>query len=372
MEDKINQLNFNGQKVFIGLDVHLKSWKATIMLEETPFKTFSQDPCAATLRNYLDKNFPNGEYYSAYEAGFCGFSVHRELLSCGINNIIVNPADIPTTDKEKKQKEDMRDSRKIARSLKNGDLKAIYVPERNIEELRLLVRYRKTIVREISRNKTRVKAFLHCNGVQIPRELDSASQHWSSIFTKWLKTVKLTTDYGHIVLQKLLEIVEHYRRTLLSISKDLKKIIEQNESYNSIVKKLRSIPGIGFVVAITILTEIVNIRRFKNLDKLCSFVGLIPTTHSTSDKDITGTITRRSNKPLRDVLVESAWVAVRNDSSMSLAYSKLCKRMKPNKAIIRITKKLLNRIRFVLLNDEQYEFEKIEQRKGSIQKSVSF
>lgn len=359
MKDKVIELNFKGQKIFIGIDAHLKNWKVTIMLEDTPFKTFSQDPCATTLRNYLDKYFPNGEYYSAYEAGFCGFSVHRELLSCGINNIVVNPADIPTTDKEKKQKEDKRDSRKIARSLKNGDLKAIYVPDKEIEELRLLVRYRKTIVREISKNKTRIKSFLHYNGIKIPRELDSASQNWSSNFTRWLKTINLTTQYGNIVLQKLLEVVEQLRKTLLSISKDLKKVVEQNNSYNEHVKNLKSIHGIGFVVAITILTEIIEIKRFKNLDSLCSFIGLVPTTHSTSDKDITGKITQRSNKQLRDVLIESAWVSVRNDSSMALAYSKLVKRTQPNKAIIRIAKKLLNRIRYVLLNSVPYEVKAI-------------
>ncbi len=61
MESKFTQLNYHGQKIFIGIDVHLKNWKVTIMLEETPFKTFSQDPCAVTLRKYLDKNFPNGD-----------------------------------------------------------------------------------------------------------------------------------------------------------------------------------------------------------------------------------------------------------------------------------------------------------------------
>jgi transposase len=359
MKSKINQLNYHEQKIFIGIDVHLKSWKVTIMLEETPFKTFSQDPCALTLRNYLDKNFPNGEYYSAYEAGFCGFSVHRDLIQHGINNIVVNPADIPTTDKEKKQKEDCRDSRKIARALKNGELKAIYVPDKNIEELRVLVRYRKTIVREISKCKTRIKSFLHFNGIKIPRELDLAAQYWSANFTKWLKTVKLTTDYGHIVLVKTIETIEHLRKTLLSICRDLKRIIEQNSTFDNTIKKLRGIPGIGFVVSLTILTEIVDIKRFANLDRLCSFIGLIPTTKSTSDKEITGRITNRSNKPLRDVLIESAWIAIRNDSSLALTYSNLCKRMKPNNAIIRISKKLLNRIRFVLLNNKQYEFEKI-------------
>jgi len=359
MERKIKELNFSGQKIFIGIDVHLTSWKVTIMLEDTPFKTFSQDPDAKTLRNYLDKNFPEGEYFSAYEAGFCGFSVHRNLESNGIKNIVVNPADIPTTDKEKKQKEDQRDSRKIARSLKNGQLDAIYVPSRKMEEFRGLVRYRKSLVKEISRNKARVKAFLHHNGIDIPFELNSSSQHWSSNFTKWLETINLTTDFGHIVLQKTLETINHLRKTLLSVTKDLKRIVAQNEKYSTLINNLKSIPGIGFVVALTILTEIEDINRFKNLDCFCSFIGLVPSTNSSGDQDRTGNITRRSNKPLRGVLIESAWVAIRSDSSMSLAYSNLCKRMKPTRAIIRVTKKMLNRIRFVLINNKEYGYEKV-------------
>ena len=348
MESKVSNLDYGGHKIFIGLDVHLTNWKATIMLEETPFKTFSLDPSAVLLRSYLEKHFPGGEYFSAYEAGFTGFSTHRSLEQNGINNIVVNPADIPTTDKERKQKEDKRDSRKIANSLRNGQLQAIYIP-----------RYRKTLVKEISRNKARVKSFLYRNGISIPLELSGASKHWSHNFTNWLKTVKLTTDYGHIVLMKTLEIVVHLRTTLLSITKDIKRIIKSDAQYTKAIADLRSIPGIGFIVAVTLLTEIEEICRFKDLDHLCSFIGLVPSTNSTGDKDRTRGITPRSNKPLREVLIESAWVAIRNDSSMALAYSSLCKRMEPNKAIIRIAKKLLNRVRYVLKNNTTYEIKTV-------------
>jgi hypothetical protein len=68
------------------------------------------------LLEYLKVNYPDGNYFSAYEAGFCGVWIHYRLLALGINNIVVNPADIPTTQKEITQKEDSRDSRKIARS----------------------------------------------------------------------------------------------------------------------------------------------------------------------------------------------------------------------------------------------------------------
>jgi hypothetical protein len=62
-------IDFNGQNVYAGIDIHLKSWKVTIMLGDREHKTFSQDPNAETLRNYLRKNFPGAVYHSAYEAG---------------------------------------------------------------------------------------------------------------------------------------------------------------------------------------------------------------------------------------------------------------------------------------------------------------
>jgi transposase len=355
MENKVKDLNYSGHKIFVGIDVHLTNWKVSVMLKETPFKTLSIDPNAKALKHFLEKHFPEGEYYSAYEAGFSGFSTHRDLEQNGINNIVVNPADIPTTDKERKQKEDKRDSRKIANTLMKGDLKPIYIPGLEMEALRSLVRYRKTLVREISRNKVRVKAFLYRNGIEIPIELLGASKHWSSNFTKWLQTVRLETDFGHLVLTRSIDTVDHLRKMLLITTKDIKSVIKRSKVHSEVIKNLTSIPGIGYIAAVTLLTEIENIDRFKNLNHLCSFIGLVPSTNSSGDNDRNRGITHRSNKPLREVLVECAWIAIRNDSSLTLVYSSLRKRMEANEAIIRIAKKLLNRIKFVLRNNTTYE-----------------
>ena len=151
--NKSSQLNFSGQNIYVGLDTHLKSWKVSIIVGETVYKTFSQDPNTEILNKYLVKNFPNANYFSAYEASFSGFKTHRDLISLGIKNMVVNPADIPTTDKERKQKEDSRDSRKIAKQLSKNDLMAIYIPDIDTEGDRQLVRYRKTLTKEISRTK---------------------------------------------------------------------------------------------------------------------------------------------------------------------------------------------------------------------------
>ncbi len=167
MQTKITTINFNGQNVYAGIDIHLKSWKVTIMLEGLVHKTFSQDPCAEKLANYLKRNFPGANYFSLMKLDFVVLVpiVNGEY---GISNKVVNPADVPTKDKEKKQKEDKGDSRKIAKSLRNGDLEGIYVPSKGMEELRSLVRYRKTVVKEISRNKNRIKSYLYLNEILFP------------------------------------------------------------------------------------------------------------------------------------------------------------------------------------------------------------
>ncbi len=347
------EINFKGQNIYVGIDSHLRNWKVTIMTENLLHKTFSQDPNPGLLSNYLKRNFPGGNYFSAYEASFCGFGIHRELEKLGIKNIVANPADIPTTDKEKKQKEDKRDSRKIAKTLRAGDLNSIYIPSKESEELRSLVRYRRTLVKDISRGKNRIKSHLYFHGIKIPEEQVQASKYWSNRFSDWIKSVKLSTQYGTIVLQDLLENNLLLRKKLLFVTKEIRKA-SKSEKYIKTYSLLVSIPGIGPITAITLISELESIKRFKNLDKLCSYIGLVPTTNSSGESDKTGKVTPRANRFLRGGIIESAWVAARIDPALSLSYNELCKRMKPNQAIIRIAKKLLNRVRHVLKNETEY------------------
>jgi len=73
MQTQKTGLDFKGQNIFVGIDVHLKSWAVTILTENLVHKTFTQPASADTLLNYLERNFPGGDYYSVYEAGFSGF-----------------------------------------------------------------------------------------------------------------------------------------------------------------------------------------------------------------------------------------------------------------------------------------------------------
>ena len=165
----------------------------------------------------------------------------------------------------------------------------------------------------------------------------------------------LSSDYdtAGICLEIQLDELEAVEEQKKRIEKEL--VTLSNTRYADLCKLLRSIPGIGLLGAVTLITEIKDIHRFTNLDRLHSFVGLIPNVNSSGDRESIGRITQRHNHYLRPVLVQCAWIAARQDPGLFRYYNKLCQRMKASKAIIRVAKKLLNRVSYVWKNGCQYE-----------------
>lgn len=351
MKTKIK--DFSGENIYVGFDVHKKSWQVSIMTDHATHKGFSQPPSVETLVNYLQNNFSGGSYHSAYEAGFCGFWIHRELEKLGVNSIVVNPADIPTTQKEQVQKEDKRDSAKIAKGLRSGNLNAIYIPSEKSVEDRGLVRIRHLLVKDAVRYKSRIKGFLNFHGIPIPSSFNQ-SGHWSKRFMSWLKSIEMKNESGKFSIDILTREVESLRSNILDVTKKIRHL-SQTEEYKLNAELLQSVPGIGLITGMTFLTEIDKIERFESTDKLCSFIGLVPTMHSSGEKEVHGHITYRSNHLLRRMLIESSWIAIRYDPALMRAYHEYCKRMVPNKAIIRIARKLITRIQFVLVNKQAYK-----------------
>jgi transposase len=352
MQTQRNELNFKGQNIYVGIDVHKKDWKVSIQSKELTYRTFSQPPSVKDLVNHLHCNFPGADYYSAYESGFSGFWAHRELVSKGIRNIVVHPADVPTTQKERVFKTDKRDCRKISRSLSNEELEAIHVPSVKTQEDRTLVRLRLTFGKDLTRQKNRVKAMLNFYGKKIPETFEQ-SGYWSKAFTLWLLEVKFDTSSADAAMKLLIGQVEQLRNCQLEVTRKIRNL-SADEAYCSNMKLMTAIPGIGMITAMAFLTQLETIDRFPSTDSLAGYLGLVPNTHSSGDKENTGEMTFRGSRWLRDLLVESAWIAARLDPALHLAYLNLCKRMKPNKAIIRIARKLLNRIYYVLKNKREY------------------
>lgn len=350
MQKQITQLDYAGQNIYVGIDVHLKSWNITIMMDKLHQKTFSQPPNPETLYNHLVSNYPGATYHSAYEAGFSGYWTHFKLLEMGIDSIVVNAADIPTTGKEKVQKEDARDSKKIAKALRNDELTCIHIPSLTSLGDRGLVRLRGSLVTDMTRTKNRIKSFLYFNGIHIPEALVNTS--WTKRFLNWLEGLELRPSCK-LTIEGYLSSYYETRKILLNVTNQIKGL-SKSTIYKQDAELLQSIPGIGLITAMTILTELEHMGRFASLDQLCSFIGFVPSTDSSGDNEKVGGITPRGHDVLRSALIESAWVAARVDPALARSYYQYSNRMKPNRAIIRIAKKLTNRIRHVLKNKVPY------------------
>lgn len=349
--------NFKNISFYVGVDTHLKNWTVTIRSTSIEHKTFSMNPSAFELHRYLTSKYPNGDFNIVYEAGFSGFWPCRKLNELGLNCIVVNPADVPTSNKEKTVKNDPVDSRKLARELENGSLTGIYIPDIYHEQLRSLMRLRFRLVQNQTRIKNRIKGMLYNYGISIPKEY-SRNSRWSGYFIHWLKSVAFESTAGNYTLQNLIIQLEQTREHHKLVLRQL-RAEANNKGIASIINSLTSVPGVAFITAMALYTELIDINRFSNLDKLCSFIGLVPSIHSSGETEYSKGISFRHNKFLRPLIVESAWVAIRKDPALSLRYHELCRMMPKQKAIIRIAKKLLRRIRHVWINKEKYIFSKV-------------
>ena len=342
--------NFTDQTIYIGLDVHKRSWNAALYLNDHYLRNVHQPPSPQALYKFLQTNYPGAHYLCAYEGGKFGYWIQRQLSVKGVDCIVVNPADIPATHKDEVSKTDPRDARAIAMALQCGELRGIYVPSVHQESDRSLVRQRKKIWRDLVRCKNRIKGFLDYTGIELPARFSNSN--WSRNFITWLLELKFEHTSSRATLTYMVREAELLRRELLSISNDIRKLMRSKE-YKKLYYLLRTITGIGPLTTASLITEIGNMKRFSSFYQLNSFIGLLPSEHSSGEREVKGRLTIRRHRQLRSDLIECAWTAKRTDPALSLFYSEQLKRGKePKLIIVKIARKLLSRIRYVWLNEK--------------------
>ena len=355
---KNKKLDFTNQIIYVGLDVHKKLWYVTIIVNGMRVARFTMNPSPEGLRNYLVSHYPGGEYRSVYEAGFTGFWIDRKLRGMSINNIVVNPGDVPSRVKERIVRTDRIDSGKLVRELSVGHLEGLYIPDEGSEALRVLVRLRRQLVVDMVRQKNRIKSLLHYLGIELENKL--LVQPWSKRYITKLRCLEMKHKETRLALDKLLDSLEYFQGQILSVVRELRVYVRGNELASKLVNLLTSVPGVGFVVAMILYSEIIDMRRFNTLDELVTYVGFAPAVRSSGEREQTMGIRKQHNKYLRNYLIEASWVAIRKDPALQMVYGKLKSRMRSQKAIIRISKKLLSRIRHVWLSEEPYIMSVVE------------
>lgn len=341
--------NYQGQHFFVGIDVHLKSWTVTMRSLGMQVDNFTMPPSAEGLCQHLHRKFPGGQFHSVYEAGFSGYAAHRKLISLGINNIVTNPGDVPTRNSERDKKRDRIDSHKLARELEVGSLACIYIPSRPQEDFRTLCRLRQKQTQHGTRLMNRIKQYMHYRGFELPP--NEEIRHWSAGFFSWLEAYQRE---GHNPGADALRItVEELKAQRVRLS-ETTRLIRKYADNDPIIPLLRTVPGIGFVTAVTLRAELMEMNRFPNVNTLCCYVGLVPASNDSGDKHRGAELSSLGNRHLRYILIEAAWLAVRNDPELFSLFSRDCRRMKKNQAIVKTARRLLSRIRRVWCLREPY------------------
>ena len=348
-----SQINSKLQNVYIGLDVHLKQWNVSIIHGGIKRKSFQQTPSVDALMNHLKNYYPGCNYYSAYEAGVCGYAIHYELVRAGVHNIIVNAADISQSTKDRVRKTDSLDAAKIARELESGHLKCIYIPAEDQLEDRSLLRCRQLYVSDSKRWKCRIRHFLHTNGIEIPEEFRRGK--WPKAFFEWLHTC--ADSIAPRLGSSLRTMVETLVQTVSRIKTVENQILAlmKSEKYAANFELLQTCPGVGKITAFAILLECGDLSSFSSADKFCAFIGLIPDMDQSDDHQGRCDMTRRRHRMLRYMITECVSKAISDYPEVSKTYARHCHRMHPNKAKVKIAHKLAKCIKFVVRNQKPYD-----------------
>lgn len=342
------------QVLYIGLDVHKQSWDVSIRRSNITVKQFGMRPSVQQLRSFLEKHYPGMEYRSVYEAGFTGFSTHRSLESVGISNIVVNAADVPTSDKDYRGKSDPVDSSKLAQALSAGLLSGIAVPTVEQEGLRNLDRIYDQLVGQRTTTKNQIRSFLATYSISVPRRLDPADERpgrmaaWGKEFVQWLAQVSLPSREAREALDLLLQSLACHERVIRAHARLLRAAVRRCGPVAKTAKLLQSIKGIGPISAATLSSELYDIGRFDSFDRLCSYVGLVPNARRSGQSEGRAVLTRRCNHRVRTRLIEAAWVAIRGDSALFALLPPEVPGVKVpgarQRAIVKVARKLLERI----------------------------
>jgi transposase len=267
--------------------------------EETPTieRIFNDE---ASVRRFVKGFADPAKLRTCYEAGPCGYELHRLLASLRVSCQVVAPSLIPTAPGDR-VKTDKRDARRMVRQLRAGELVAIRVPSRSEEAVRDLCRARGDAVEDLTRAKNRLGHFLLRHG-HIWRD----GSTWTLKYRAWLSGRTFEEKAAQSTFSRYKATVECREAELEAIEADMTTYCDA-EPFCDAVARLSAYRGVDRLGALVLQAEVCDWRRFSGRDDAGAFCGLVPSEYSSGKSVTRGGLTRAGNVHLRRQLVESAW-----------------------------------------------------------------
>jgi transposase len=338
-----------GAEVFLGLDISKTSWHVTARSGGETLMSASFPPRREALNGLLAR-LKGCRVHSVYETGPFGYGLHDWLRSRQVNSMVVSAAHVPA-EVGNRVKTDRRDGLKLARTLEAGLLRPIFVPEARQRADRELVRQRHRVQRDRCAAMVRIKSFFLTYGIEVPEEVGA---HWSGAFEVWLRELKPEDRSLDRVLEELRGLYFDLDARVDGLTKELRRMARSSD-YAPMVELLSTVPGIGWLTALTLVVEIVDFARFPDGEALSSYAGLTPSEHSSGERVRHGHITRQGNPVVRSVLVESSWILIGKDPEMRRFYERIKARRGGKRAIVAVARKLCHRLLAIAQSGQPYK-----------------
>jgi len=289
---------------YVGLDTHKDTIAVAISDAQGGkaryFGEIKNTPEA--IRQMVKQLCPDGELISfCYEAGPCGYDVYRQLNRLGHHCDVVAPSLIPTKPGER-VKTDRRDSEKLSRLNRAGELTSVWVPNQEQEAMRDLTRAREDMKTLERMSKQRLNAFL----LRYGRNYSQGKSRWTQAHSRWLEGLKFDIEVQQIVFQEYVEAVKQSQARVAGLIKEMEKALK-GWVLAPVVEALMALRGVKLITAMTIMAELGDITRFDSPRQLMSFLGLVPSETSSGKSRHQGGITKTGNGHVRRVLIESGW-----------------------------------------------------------------
>lgn len=235
-----------------------------------------------------------------YEAGPCGYGIHRQLTDLGWDCQVVAPSLIPKRAGDR-VKTDRRDSLSLARLHRAGELTAVWVPDEAQEALRDLTRAREDMKHLQRQAKQRLSAFLLRYGKSY-----GGKSNWTQAHYRWLEGIKFGQPVQQIVFQEYVDTVKLLSQRVVALDQQLEGTAAASVFW-PMIEGLMALRGVNLLTATTIVAEIGALQRFASAPQLMAYLGLVPSEHSSGGSQSRGGITKTGNGHVRRVLVEAAW-----------------------------------------------------------------
>ncbi|MEB3210944.1 MAG: IS110 family transposase [Leptolyngbyaceae bacterium] len=337
--------SYDGEHIYVGIDVHKKTYVVVARIGQTIVKKWSTAAKAVDLATQLLKYFKGGNIHTVYEAGFSGFVLHRELSRHGIDSIVVHAAAVEVA-VHNRVKTDKRDADKLSSQLEAGRLRGIRVPTPVQEHRRMLSRTRTQLVQERAAIKNQIRMKAHQLGLIEPEDRREMSHQ----MVKELLSSSCCEEFK-IAVQAHWQIWQALDEQIKQLTVQLKRQAE-SDPYET---TYRSAPGVGAISARVLSNELGDLSAFANERQLFSYTGLTPTEHSSGEQTRRGHISKQGNRYLRAILLEIAWRAVRKDPDLQQFFERLHPRTGKKRAIVAVARKLIGRIRAAFRKGEPYQ-----------------